>query len=137
MRTPNVVLRTHWHDVRPMDYVRIYTDDAGETHFEDVTPQTRQESYADAEWFISPPLPVTGMLFRRVTVEYPEEPHVAPRRQFIIGLSGEVEVEVSDGEKRRFGPASVLLVEDVTGKGHLTRRISEGDRETLFLPLAD
>ena len=118
-----------------MHYVRVYADAQGDTHFEDVAPPMEQERYCTAEWLISPPLPVESLRFRRVTVEYPETPHVAPRRQFIIHLAGEAEVEVSDGEVRRFGPGSVLLVEDVAGKGHTTRRVGDVIRETLFLPL--
>jgi hypothetical protein len=120
-----------------MDYVRIYADEQGETHFEDVTPQLDHERYASAQWLISSLVPVAGMRFRRVIEEYPAEPHVAPRRQFIIHLAGQAEVEVSDGEVRRFGPGSVMLLEDVTGKGHTTRRVGDEVRETLFLPLAD
>jgi hypothetical protein len=120
-----------------MGYVRIYSDADGDTHFEDVAPAQTQESYAAAEWQISAPLPVSDLRFRRVTKEYPPAAHVAPRRQLIVGLTGEVEIEVSDGEKRRFGPGSVLLVEDVTGKGHTTRRIGDTIRETLFVSVPD
>lgn len=120
-----------------MNYARIYSDEHGETHFEDVVPEASEERYASATWLISSPLPVSGLLFRDVAIEYPDEPHVAPRRQFIIHLAGEAEIEVSDGEIRRFGPGSVLLVEDVTGKGHKTRRVGSVKRETLFLPLDD
>jgi quercetin dioxygenase-like cupin family protein len=63
--------------------------------------------------------------------------HASPRRQFIVQLAGEVEIEVSDGEARRFGPGSVMLVEDVAGKGHTTRRVGDAVRDTLFLPLDD
>lgn len=121
-----------------MRYARIYADDDGESHFEDVTVAMAYEnsSFSAGGWLISAPLPVTGMMFRRVTVEHGDEPHVAPRRQFIVHLAGEAETEVSDGEIRRFGPGSILLVEDVTGKGHITRRVGDVVRETLFLPLA-
>jgi hypothetical protein len=49
--------------------------------------------------------------------------HPTPYRQFFLSLVGEVEVRVSDGEARRFGPGSILLVEDTTGRGHTTRVI--------------
>ena len=61
-------------------------------------------------------------------------PHNAPRRQFIVHLEGAVEVEASDGERRRFGPGDVVLVEDLEGRGHVTRWVGEGPRRTLFLP---
>lgn len=124
---------------RGMEYPRIYSDAQGDSHFEDVSVPMDQESFppSGAEWLISGPVPVQSLLFRRVTVEHGGEAHVAPRRQFIVHLTGEAEVEVSDGEVRRFGPGSILLVEDVTGKGHVTRRVGETVRQTLFLPLPD
>ena len=120
-----------------MEYPRIYSDERGDSHFEDVSVPMDHEDFpvSGGEWLISAPVPVQSLLFRRVTVEHGDWPHVAPRRQFIVHLTGEAEVEVSDGEVRRFGPGSVLLVEDVTGKGHITRQIGDTVRQTLFLPL--
>lgn len=122
-----------------MHYVRIYTDAAGETHFEDVTlPTERRESpVSTALAEIAAPLSTGTATFRRVVVDHPDEPHVAPRRQFVVHLAGESEVEVSDGEVRRFGPGSVVLVDDLTGKGHTTRRVGETPRETLMITLDD
>jgi hypothetical protein len=34
-------------------------------------------------------------------------------------------VTASDGQTRRFGPQSLLLVEDMTGKGHKSRVVSD------------
>ena len=36
-------------------------------------------------------------------------------RQFIVNLDGDVEVEVSSGEKRILCPGQVFFVEDLTG----------------------
>ena len=46
---------------------------------------------------------------------------MAPQRQFAINLTGELEVEVSDGARRRLGPGDLVLLEDTHGKGHVTR----------------
>src|SRR5437870_989233 len=48
---------------------------------------------------------------------YTSDWHPAPRRQFVVLLTGAVEVTVSDGETRPFGPGSVFLVEDIAGAG--------------------
>jgi hypothetical protein len=122
-----------------MHYVRIYTDAEGETHFEDVTMPTelRTSPVSSARAELAAPLAVADATFRRVVEDHPPEPHVAPRRQLVVHLVGEAEVEVSDGEVRRFGPGSVVLVEDLTGKGHVTRRVGETPRETLMVTLAD
>ncbi len=83
-------------------------------------------------------LPVSAVIMRQVDpVRAVSDRHRAPRRQFIVHLEGEVEVEASDGERRRFGPGDVVLVEDVAGRGHVTRALSTGPRRTLYLPLTD
>jgi hypothetical protein len=52
-------------------------------------------------------------------------------------LSGELEVEVSDGEIRRFGPGSVILVEDTSGKGHVSRVVGEVRGYMAAMPVRD
>lgn len=118
-------------------YVRIYSDADGESHFEDValaTTRTRSP-VSSAQTELSDPILATQALFRRVLVDHPDEAHAAPRRQLIVHLAGEAEVEVSDGEVRRFGPGSVVLVEDTTGRGHRTRRVGNTPRQTLMIAL--
>jgi len=39
-------------------------------------------------------------------------------------LSGNIEIEVSDGEVRKFGTGSLILGEDTIGGGHITRVLS-------------
>jgi hypothetical protein len=63
--------------------------------------------------------------------------HRAPRRQYVITLTGHAELEVAGGKKINVGPGHVDLVEDVTGKGHITKVVGTDDRITLQLPLAD
>jgi quercetin dioxygenase-like cupin family protein len=123
-----------------MKYVRVYADAGGETHFEDVVvaAATRRSPVSDALVEISQPFPVSEAVFRHVVSDHdPDVPHSAPRRQFVVHLAGGAEIEVSDGERRRIGPGDVVLVEDTTGKGHITRRIGDENRVTLFLPLTE
>lgn len=47
--------------------------------------------------------------------------HTAPRRQFAINMTGELEVETSDGARHRIGQGDLVFLEDITGKGHVTR----------------
>ena len=44
--------------------------------------------------------------------------HPAPQRQFVVILSGQLEIGFEDGSKKNFGPGDARLVEDITGKGH-------------------
>ena len=118
-------------------YVRVYADDRGDSHFQDVyLPSERQTTPTGVVAALTEPQPVDGIIFRLVLSEASDTvPHNAPQRLLIVHLEGVAEVEVSDGEKRRFGPG-ILLVEDTKGRGHLTRNVSSGLRRTLVAPLA-
>jgi quercetin dioxygenase-like cupin family protein len=51
--------------------------------------------------------------------------HPVPQRQFVIILSGQLEIGFGDGSKKIFGPGDARLVEDITGKGHTTVAIGD------------
>ena len=61
----------------------------------------------------------------------------APRRQYVITLSGEVEYEIGDGSRRRFGPGSIFLADDRTGQGHVSRGVGDAPRLCAYVALAD
>ena len=84
---------------------------------------------------MSDPFPATALIFRENDPGYDLDWHCAPRRQFIVMLDAEIEVEVTSGEKRRFVGGDVLLVEDTTGTGHRTRTVGNTSRHSLFIPL--
>jgi len=118
-----------------MKYTRIYADANGETHLQDIEPAMKNAGNAS---MMSEMMAARGVIFRESnSEEYFIDWHNAPRRQFVVNLTGEVEITVSDGEKRHFGPGSILLAEDVTGKGHISRGVGKSERRTLFVPLAD
>ncbi len=106
-----------------MKYVRLYADAAGESHFEDRAAPLASVDFAPP----APPLDVSApevasrFLFLSAPVGWVGEWHLVPQRQWMLYPAGEIEVEASDGEVRRFGPGSVTLVEDTTGKGHRSR----------------
>lgn len=108
-------------------YVRLYSTPDGESHFEDA------EIPLSDDRLISATMPLSAWNVRRNGPGYDLDFHTAPRRQFIVNLSGVVEIEASDGEKRRFSPGSIMLVEDTTGKGHRSRAVGEEDRVSLWL----
>ena len=61
--------------------------------------------------------------------------HCAPGRQYVVTLDGEGEIEVGDGSTKRFGPGDVLLAEDLTGQGHVTRVVGGNPRTMMWVPL--
>ena len=62
--------------------------------------------------------------------------HCAPRRQYSISLSGSAEIEVGDGTVARVGPGDVILAEDLTGQGHVTRVVGDQPRFYAIIPLS-
>jgi hypothetical protein len=60
--------------------------------------------------------------------------HTAPRRQFAINMMGELEVEISDGSRHRIGQGDLVFLEDITGKGHVTRVLSPVTNLFIHVP---
>lgn len=63
--------------------------------------------------------------------------HPAPQRQFVIILSGQLEIGFEDGSKKVFGPGDARLVEDTTGKGHTTIALGNEPCITATIGLKD
>ncbi len=90
------------------------------------------------ELVISPdakPIPVTSMTagaYRGSGATAPDW-HTAPRKQFAINMSGELEVELSDGSRRRIG-SDLVYLEDTTGKGHVIRALGPITHVFLHVP---
>jgi hypothetical protein len=121
----------------PVQYVRLYADEQGESHFEDVQVSMTTTGFAPP----APPLDISEFVgarrfaFLRAPAGWFGDWHPAPARQFLVVLEGEFEVSASDGETRRFGAGSVLLVEDTTGKGHMTRALGEAEASTAVVQI--
>jgi hypothetical protein len=111
---------------------RLYTDERGESHFEDVEIEFTESGRTGR---LSRRLPATGIIFREVPPDYDLDWHPAPRRQYIINLDAGVQITASDGEVRRIGAGEVLLVEDTWGKGHLSKAIEARMRHCIFVPV--
>jgi hypothetical protein len=109
----------------------IYTGDDGRSHFEDLDVPLNPANYG----LNSNVIPSTGIVFRETPVGGSMDFHPAPRRQFVVNLSGLVEIECGDGSTRRLGAGDILLADDTTGQGHITRDL-EGPRRGIFIFLA-
>jgi quercetin dioxygenase-like cupin family protein len=81
--------------------------------------------------------PATQFGFMNAPVGWSSDWHPTTARNIFFVLSGEWEVTASDGEARRFGAGSVLLVEDTTGKGHSSRVVSQTDSLAAMVSLVD
>ncbi|HEY8694514.1 MAG TPA: hypothetical protein VIR57_17425 [Chloroflexota bacterium] len=111
-----------------MSFIRLYTGQDGRTHIEEMDLASHPElgELKRAE----------SIVFRGYQPGHTMDWHPAPRRQFVITLSGEYEIELEDGSVHRFGAGHVTLAEDLTGKGHITRVVGNQPRVTATIPLS-
>jgi len=121
-----------------MKYLHIYASADGESHFEDgeVETETTVVLPDHLPWELTPPTPCGSFIFIRRTEEAGvNDWHVVPQPQYVVRLSGDAELQASDGETRRVGPGTILLAEDTTGKGHRTVR-AWGESTAVIIRLA-
>ncbi len=122
-----------------MRITRIFADPQGVSHFAELeVPTDTVRLFAEmpafrVNRFASPTL----IKFFAVPTEFEvADWHTAPMRQLAVALNGAVEYETGDREIRRFAPGEVVLVEDTTGAGHVTR-FAEGEQRFLHVPVPD
>lgn len=116
-------------------YERIGSDSSGESHFVPlrIEMQTRTFAPPAPSFDVSDVAPARGVGFLRVPMGWTGELHSSPQRMWVFFLSGAMEFETSDGEKRAGVPGTALLLEDTTGKGHLSRVVGASDAVLAFV----
>ncbi len=117
---------------RQMKITRIYTGADNKSHFEDIEVPLKDGGKAG---FMSDLQKATGVVFRETGGNYDFDFHNAPRRQYVVNLEGEVEIEIGDGTKRILRSGDILLAEDTTGQGHISRAVGGKPRKSLFITL--
>ena len=118
---------------KPVFMTRLYTGPDNLTHADEVELKFNPGNPAE----VFKMMQVTGAELHRAPGGNFSDWHRAPRRQYVITLSGRGELEVAGGKKISVGPGNIDLVEDTTGKGHITKVVGTEDRMTLQLPVAD
>ncbi len=106
-------------------YTRLYSDEHGESHFEDCEAGLEPAEFAPPAGPLNVKRLADGAAAISLVGALPDwnggVPHPSPRRQFMCTMTGSFEVTASDGAIREFGPGRLLLLEDTHGKGHTTR----------------
>ena len=112
-----------------MGIFRLYSGDDGQSHLEELDLASHPG--------LTEPAATSSISFRESPPGRFVDWHNAPRRQYVITLSGGVEIGLGDGSVHRFGPGHVTLAEDLTGKGHTTRSVGDEPRISATIPLDD
>jgi quercetin dioxygenase-like cupin family protein len=110
----------------------LYEDEQGESHWGDLEVEWTEQTVGGPQ---SDRLPATGVIFRQMPTTYDMDWHPAPRRQYIVILDGSVQITASDGEVRVLNTGEMALLEDVAGKGHLSKNMAGRPYHTLFVAL--
>jgi hypothetical protein len=94
-----------------MKFYRLYAGEDGQSHFQELDSSQTSE-------FFNSTRPAKGLLFRNGFAPHIVNWHRAPRRRWVITLSGNVDIGLGDGTSMTFGPGDAFLAEDMTGQGH-------------------
>jgi hypothetical protein len=118
-------------------YTQIIGTDDGMSAFEDAELELTGQPLGEGlpPMFVGGLGPANGLAFVRFSA-FPGEPHPASDPQWVVVLRGQIEVEVSDGTTRRFGPGELVLATDTSGAGHITRVVGDVACEALSIPNA-
>jgi quercetin dioxygenase-like cupin family protein len=112
---------------KPIMMTRIYTGADGLSHAEQVEMKAVNG--------VTELMKATGAQFSSRPAGPAGDWHTGPARQFVITLSGRAELTVGEGQKVPIGPGNINLIEDTTGKGHITHNLE--DRIVVTIPLTD
>ena len=79
-------------------------------------------------------MPANGIILRdvwRLRPRLASRPPPSIHRQLDAG----VKITASDGEAREIKAGEIILVEDLTGKGHLSKSLGGQMQHSLFIPI--
>lgn len=98
-------------DAKPK-VIHIYATADGESHLKEVIISPDAKPIAGATMLAN--------AYKPAKVQW----HTVPAPQFTINMTGELDVEVSDGTRKHIGPGDLVYLEDTHGKGHVTHLLS-------------
>jgi hypothetical protein len=110
-----------------IEYLRIFADSEGCSHFETLKIKLESNNYAPP----APPLnasspePAKAIVFLELPIGWYGDWHPTPVRQWLILMAGEFEFEAGDGERCLRKAGDVVILDDTTGNGHRTRVIGD------------
>jgi hypothetical protein len=114
--------------------VRLFCDNGGDSSFEEgfleLSPCQRGDVSSES-------LAVASIMFQETESGGAFDWHNAPKRQFVITLSGILEFEMHSGERVTISPGDIILAEDTTGSGHRWRIVDGKPWRRAYVVLDD
>ena len=110
-----------------IEYLRIFADEEGCSHFDIKTIELEAKDYAPPAPSLNTSNPRTAdySVFLELPAGWYGVWHPTPVRQWLILMTGMLEFEAGDGEKVTRQAGDVVMLDDLTGKGHQTKVLSE------------
>jgi hypothetical protein len=107
----------------------LRSDTNGTSRFEPLSIDVVRKDFAPpaTPFYVSELAPASQCGFLKLPAGWVGDTHPSPVRMWVFFLSGEMEFEASDGEKRKCLPGTALLLEDTTGDGHKSRVVGADD----------
>lgn len=110
-----------------IEYLRIFADDDGYSHFETKRIGLEAKNYAPP----APPLNTSSLeaadssTFLELPVGWYGDWHPTPVRQWLILMTGACEFEAGNGERVTRKAGDVVMLDDLTGNGHQTKVLGD------------
>ena len=110
-----------------IEYLRIFADERGCSHFETNKIELEATDYAPP----APSLNTSSLetadhsVFLELPTGWYGDWHPTPVRQWLILMTGVCEFEAGDGEKVTRKAGDVVMLDDLTGKGHQTKVLGD------------
>ena len=119
--------------------IRIWADEEGESHLEDVDLEFTEQDFVPPAppVLITSPEAASDYVFERVAPGWHGDWHPAPGRVLAVYLTGQGSIEASDGTSRPLEPGTILLAEDTTGRGHVTKVTGTDEMFVVIVTLPD
>ena len=110
-----------------IEYLRIYADEAGCSHFEIRAVEMKASNYAPPAPPLNTSIPEASdnSVFLELPVGWYGDWHPTPVRQWLILMTGRCEFEAGNGEKMVRKAGDVVMLDDLTGQGHQTKVLGD------------
>ena len=94
-----------------MKLYRLYSGDDGRSHLAQLDTSAAGKLFDITH-------DATGLLLKKDFPQHILGFHRAPRRRWVVTLSGSVDIGLGDGTSTTFVPGDAFLAEDLTAQGH-------------------